>query len=987
MPSPIVQAVAQDGHGFLWVGTGSGVSRWDGYHFRNYQFEDGVPGALPDNDIFSMYTDPTGTLWIGTRSRGVARYDPVRDDFQTFVPANKGKAYATVYSMVTDGAKGLWLATFKGIDHLDPATGTFTPVALEGIKGRYAAVTLVRDREGRIWAGTTSGLFRSDRQGRHFTLQPVFGKANVRVWRLLFDREGRLWIGTPQGAFVLEPSEEKARTIHETTPGPSLLDQESVDAICEAQPGVIWLGTVGQGIVVVDAKTLETHRIVHDPAYSTSLPSDVVVTLSTDPTGSVWVGTSKGMGRTDPSSGILTFFGATGAAGQDGRIVDSDVTAVLSMKDRRLWLGLNERGAELVALDGAKIETLRHFAAGLKSPLPAGQVNALTAGQDGSVYLGTSGWVYRVTHEGRDLVALPPPPGPADRVDALLYDASTLWIGANNGLWKEDVSEKSSRRHLPPPVAQPLTHLQITVLARGTGNDLWVGTAAELFRYDIVTHAIERIPVDPDDPNALPAAVTSLLIDREHRLWATTTGGGVCVLESHDGDGRPSIRRLSQGLPNTFADDILQAPDGRIWVSTDDGLGIIDSRTFAITPLRQADGVAIPAYWVKSGDNTEDGRLIFGGTGGLTIVNPALVHPLSYVAPVVVTDILLGGKPFPPDLLNADEGNAVLKIQHDANSVAVEFASLDYTDPDRNRYAYKLDGFDKDWVATTATRRLASYTNLSPGDYTLELRGSNHDRIWGKVRNVRIRVVAAWYQTLWARIAAFLFFLLILAAAYRSSTAYQRARQRELERRVELRTAELKKITEELQESRLQLEQLAHSDPLTGLPNRRMFNEYFRRLLATSRRHGNRSFTLILFDLDKFKEINDTYGHDAGDVWLTFVAKRVGSIVRESDCFARLGGDEFAILLMDQIDESGLAKVCTLLAASAADPLLLNGSVLNTTFSIGVATFPQDGEEEATLLKAADIALYQVKRAGGNGWQRYITTEDAAAKFTDTAAR
>jgi diguanylate cyclase (GGDEF)-like protein len=987
LPSPIVQAVAQDGHGFLWVGTGSGVSRWDGYHFRNYQFEDGVPGALPDNNIYSMYTDPTGTLWIGTKSRGVARYDPVRDAFQTFAPANKGKTYATVYSMVTDGAKGLWVATYKGIDFLDQTIGTFTPVALEGVKGRVAAVTLVRDREGRIWAGTTSGLFRSDRQGRHFTLQPVFGKANVRVWRLLFDREGRLWIGATQGAFVLEPSEEKARPIHETTSGPSLLDQESVDAICEGAPGVIWLGTSGQGIVVVDAKTLETHRVVHDPAYSTSLPSDMVDTLSTDPAGSVWVGTSKGLGRTDPSSGILTFFGATGAAGQDGRIADSDVTAVLPTNDGRLWLGFNEKGAELVALDGAKIEPIRHIAAGLKSPLPAGQVNALTAGPDGSVYLGTSSWVYRADHEGRDLVALPSPAGPADRVDALLYDASTLWIGSHNGLWMEDVSGGSSQRNLPPPVALLLTQLEITVLARGTGNDLWVGTSVELFRYDIVTHAAERIPVDPDDPNALPAAVTSLLIDREHRLWATTTGGGVCVLEGHDRNGRPRIRRLSHGLPNTFADDVLQAPDGRIWVSTDDGLGVIDPRTFAITPLRQADGVAIPAYWVKSGGNTEDGRLIFGGNGGLTIIKPARVHPLSYAAPVVVTDILLGGKPFPPDLFNAGEDSAVLKIQHDANSVAVEFASLDYTGPDRNLYAYKLDGFDKDWVATTATRRVASYTNLPPGDYTLELRGSNRDRIWGKVRNVRIRVVSAWYQTLWARIAAFLFFLLILAAVYQFSTAYMRARQRELERRVELRTAELKKTTEELQESRLQLEQLAHSDPLTGLPNRRMFNEYFRRLLATSRRHEHRSFTLILFDLDKFKEINDLYGHDAGDAWLKIVAQGVSSIVRKSDCFARLGGDEFAILLMDPIDESGLVKVCASLAASAADSLLLNGSILNTTFSIGVATYPQDGEEEATLLKAADIALYQVKRAGGNGWKRYTATGDAAAEFTDTAAR
>jgi diguanylate cyclase (GGDEF)-like protein len=987
LPSPIVQATTQDGHGFLWVATGSGVSRWDGYHFRNYGFQVGVPGTLPDNNIYSMYTDPAGTVWIGTRSRGVVRYDSAHDRFQTFVPSGKEKNSAAVYAIMTDGAKGLLVGSRGGLNHLDPATGTFTPVTLQGAVGRIATVALVRDQAGRIWAGTTQGLFRSDREGRHFVLQLVFGQANVGVWRLLPDHAGRLWIGTTAGAYVLEPSEQMARRIHETTPGPSLLDEEPVDAICEAAPGMIWMGTVGQGIVVVDAKTLETHRIVHDPGYPTSLPSDTVITLLTDAAGSVWAGTIKGLGRTEPGSGILTFFGASGAPGQSGRIADPSVTSILPADHGRLWLGLNEKGVELVALDGAAIQPIRLISAGLRAPLPTGQINTLTAGPDGSVYAGTTNWVYRIDREGRDPVALPRPHGTANRVDMLVYDAGVLWIGSHNGLWMEDLSQGSGQRNLPQPIALPLVSPEITVMARGARNDLWVGTAAELVRYDMATHTVERIPVDPSGPNALPAPVTSLLVDGEHRLWATTWGGGVCIFESRGVNGKPRIRRLSQGLPDTNTDDVLAAPDGKIWVSTDNGFAVIDPHTFAIKSLRQADGVAIPAYWVKSGGNTGDGRLVFGGDGGLTIVKPALVKPSSYPAPAVVTDILAGGKPYPPDLFNANEGSPVLSIPHAGNSVAVEFASLDYTGPNLDLYAYKLDGFDRDWVTTPATRRVASYTNLPPGDHVLELRGSNRDGVWGQVRKVRIRIVPAWYQTVWAGIAAFLLLLLILTAVYRSSTAYLRARQRELERRVERRTAELKKTTEELQESQLQLELMAHSDPLTGLPNRRMFSENFRRLLATCQRQKNRSFTLILFDLDKFKEINDAYGHDAGDAWLKMVAQRVNSIVRQSDCVARLGGDEFAVLVADPIDASGIATLCRALAASVKEPLLVDGSVLNTTFSIGVASYPEDGKEETTLFKAADVALYRVKRTGGNGWQRYTAAEEAASEFTDAATR
>jgi ligand-binding sensor domain-containing protein len=159
LPSPIVQALAQDGDGFLWVGTGSGVSRWDGYRFRNYQFQVGVAGALPDNDIYSMYTDPRRTLWIGTRSRGVARYDAVHDRFQTFAPPGKNQEFPTVYAMVSDGAGGLLVGSRRGIDHLDPVTGTFTPVTLEGTTGQVPVMGLARDRTGRMpdMGGDTAG--------------------------------------------------------------------------------------------------------------------------------------------------------------------------------------------------------------------------------------------------------------------------------------------------------------------------------------------------------------------------------------------------------------------------------------------------------------------------------------------------------------------------------------------------------------------------------------------------------------------------------------------------------------------------------------------------------------------------------------------------------------------------------------------------------------------------------------------------------------
>lgn len=281
--------------------------------------------------------------------------------------------------------------------------------------------------------------------------------------------------------------------------------------------------------------------------------------------------------------------------------------------------------------------------------------------------------------------------------------------------------------------------------------------------------------------------------------------------------------------------------------------------------------------------------------------------------------------------------------------------------PERVQFKYQLQGYDHEWVDAGA-RRVAYYTNLPPGQYSFRVIAANDDGVWNQQgAAVKLELEPRFYQS-WAFFAACILLLLLAAlAANRISTRVIRNRAEELTRLVENRTAELVR-------SQRELEQLAHFDTLTALPNRRMFTNDFGRMCEEAQ---NGKFVLLLIDCDNFKRINDTLGHDAGDAFLIEASRRLETAVRATDHLARLGGDEFAILLTGDHEEAGIGKACNRIVQSFTVPVEFKGTSMLAGVSIGVAVYPQDGNNSETLYKSADLALYEVKRRGGNGWRCY----------------
>ncbi|MEA3176742.1 MAG: hypothetical protein QOI59_265 [Gammaproteobacteria bacterium] len=944
-------AIIQDTRGFIWLGTQSGLVRWDGYRFRRYVADTQVPGSLPDSFILALHIDDRGRLWVGTSAGGLARYDADKDSFAVAAGPSGIKGTA-VLSITNDGKGGLWVGTESGLDHVDAQhADQLTPLASAQADGlpEGAVQAVLNDRDGNLWVGTRHGLWKRQTGTTKFAASPLVTPEETEpaVTRLLQDSAGRIWIGThAHGAYLFEAG--ATREVRETS-ATSTLQSDSVIAIAEATAGEVWLGTDGGGIVAIDARSGTTHRIHHYPDTPTSLSDDYIYALYRDRSGLVWVANIGAISQHDPQQqAVVTLFGATG---RPNGISGKKVFAVTAMPDGRIWLSVGA-GVDIIDPVLGRVAQLIPDPTHPDSALPKGRVQNIVLGRNDTVYIATQQGMYVTDIHAKPVKRMElPGRSPVAGVRALSFDAGTLWVGGEqDGLWAVDLSNPAHPLVVSHDAAAQLGDARITTLNRGPDSSLWVGTRSSLAQVDVSSGAIERVPANSADPTQLlDGFVAATLVDRRGRLWVASFGSGVQVLESRDAQGHWRFRRLGlrEGLPHLGVNKLLEDSHGNIWVSTDNGLAVIDGTRFTIQSMQRPQGVAMRTFWTDSGTVTSDGEVLFGANGGLTVVRPERMKSWAYQPPIVVTD-----------------------VHSDRRGLKVEFAALDYSSPERNRYAYRLLGFDPDWITTDATVRLASYTNLPPGNYTLELRGSNRDGHWSEPLQMPILVASAWYQTFGFRTAAVIFGLLLISLLVQARTVYLRQRQRELQALVNERTAELEKRSNELRESQRQLELIAYNDPLTGLPNRRLFEDDLKHRVASALRDGA-PFTLLLVDLDGFKNINDTLGHDAGDALLVTIALRLRHSVREADRVARLGGDEFAVLLTQTSELASVELVCRRILTSLAEPIVFKDHIMQMTGSIGSAQCPSQGSTTDSLYKAADTALYDAKRSGRNMWSWY----------------
>ena len=958
---------AQDPAGFIWMGSQNGLVRWDGLRMRRYVGDAGTPGSLPDSYILSLQVDRDGRLWVGTNSGGVARYDAARDAFVTIGAGAGGLSHARATALADDGNGGIWVGTAGGLERVGAdgrvyaATSGAPQIAAAALpKGGISA--LLRDGAGGLWIGTGHGLYHRANDRLPLAAVPLVatGAAEPAISSLYLDGGGRVWIGTrAQGAFALDDQGHPHPVLG--ADGKPAVQGEQIFSMVEKSPGILWLGTEGGGILELDPAHGGMRRIRHQPDAPDSLYDDEVPAMFRERGGQIFVATSQAMSVHDPRpQGFLTvrFTNADGAK--------MSAHQLLVLPDGRVWVATIGGAVRIVDPLRGQVGEIVPRADISGGGLPKGRVQAMANGPGGSVYIGTQQGLFVGDGDGRGIRRIAVPGRAADApVGALAYRDGILWLGGFDGVWVLSL-DRAGAATLLRHEDTLLGDMRVSAILPLDDGSAWIGTRAGLARLPSDGGAVELLPTDARDATRIaPGYLSSLALDRQGRLWAATYGTGVAVLERTDAAGRRWFQRLgvAEGLPDNGVNALVGERDGTIWVSTDNGLARIDPDTLAVRKLGAADGMHIPTYWFGSRALAANGDILFGGLAGITVVRPTRLVQRPDIAPLAITGIVLGGRKVPEAPFNPGAktpATLTLAPGDRERGFSIEYTALDFAVPRPQRYSYRLAGFDRNWIDTENALRPVSYTNLAPGDYTLELRKSDAEGTAPVRLDVPVRVLPAWHQQDWVRALAVLLLLACVAGLVQARTALLRRHKRELEAMVAERTAELRA-------TQGYLETMAYSDPLTGLPNRRLFTDEIRRMGAQAQRDGV-PFTLLLIDLDHFKEVNDTFGHDAGDALLVEAAARLRHAVRETDRVARLGGDEFAVLLAPGSDQTVGYVICQRIVDAMAHPILHREIAMRVSASIGAANFTSQ-ENVDTLYKAADLALYQAKAGGRNTWR------------------
>ena len=752
LPQDAVQTITQTTDGYLWLGTEEGLVRFDGARFTVFNRKN-TP-ALQESYVRVLFPDPDGALWIGGRVAGVTRF--LNGHFRNF-GVQDGLREGGVTAIARDSRGTLWVGTNAGLSQFRGER--FAEYGSSSHPFTASVTALLVDHKGEVWVGTEeSGLLRIvNGSDRWYTVEQ--GLSSNRILALFDDGAGSVWVGTDGGG--LDQIRDDKIAVFGKAQG---LENSSVVSIGEGAGAQLWAGTNGGGLARLENGKFTAYTMQQ------GLSNDVVLCLFKDREDNLWIGTDGGGLNRLKRREFLTY------TVNDG-LSHNRATSIYQSRDGSVWIGTAGGGLNRFQDGKFKNYTTQD---GLSSNL----VRSLLEDEQGNLWIGTDGAGLNVLRNGRFSTYSHKDGLSNDVVLSLAQGANgDLWIGTADGLCR--MGRGSSH---PARLPGEFEHAVIMALLRSRDGSLWISA---------IGHGLVRL--DGGEFRSFAAGlaeefVTSLYEDSGGNIWAGTNGGGLCRVQA----GRIAIATAKQGLFDDTIFQILEDNQGNLWMSSNRGVfrvskkqlnDLADGKTQSVDSFAygKADGMKSaectsnnqPAGW-----KTRDGRLWFPTIKGVAIVDPRHMASNTKPPPVVVEELIADGKSIP---LGSE-----IALRPGTAQVELHFSGLSFTAAERVRYKYMLEGFDSGWI-DSGRRRIAYFTNLSPGHYRFRVIACNNNGVWNEIgTGVGFSIQPHFYQTPYFYIGCGLLVALASALLYRNRVAGIKANQRKLAVLVEARTKELR---------------------------------------------------------------------------------------------------------------------------------------------------------------------------------------------------
>ncbi len=808
----VVTSILQDRTGFLWIGTQDGLNRYDGYNFTIYKPDSTDPTSLSDRWITALAEDDEGYLWVGTRLGGLNRYNPLTGNFQRYPYSDEiskdGISGSQITALYAD-KNGIWIGTENGLNLLNPTTSTVT-----NYRSSESTTTLssslisaiFKDSHGTLWVGTSNaGVNIFDEKNHSFRAyrydeEDDSSLSNNRVRSIAEDRNGQIWIATGKGLNRFDAERKTFTRFLASSEDPYSISDNVINTLYLDRSGGLWIGT-NNGLDRYDEQLKKFVHHQYQPSINNSLSNNMVGAIYEDRSNVIWVGTAGGgLNKYNRQQDKFAYFRSI--PDQVNGLSNNFVYPIIEDKNGFIWIGTDDGGLNRFDPLTDQFVTYKHNPNDEKSLMDSAIIS-LKVARDGTLWIGTYMGIGRFESETQTFRHYHIQTANATTLSIYsIYEdvGHTLWLGTSRGLYTFDpATEVFTLFSFAEDQPAAFREDKIMAITQDSNGNLWLGTFdSGLFKLNKERTSVIHYKNVLDELTSLSNnSVMVIYQDTNAALWIGTAGGGLNRYNVED----ETFTRFTEknGLPNDVIYGILEDEDENLWISTNFGLSRFNIATQAFRNFTASDGLQSNEFNQNAFAKSRNGFLYFGGINGFNVFKPSEIRNDPALPPVVLTGI---SSQEGLSLLGEDQTSEYLQevtITWPQNSFEFEFAAFAFQQPNKNQYSYMLEGFDATWNQVN-TKRVGRYTNLPGGTYTLRLRGANSDGIWNqKGQSILVTVVPPFWQTWWFRTLMLFGLGITIAGGLRWRVKSIEGRNRDLERVVQKRTADLEKRTREIE--------------------------------------------------------------------------------------------------------------------------------------------------------------------------------------------